>query len=72
MKVKAALEMTDEAPPALHRLQPVSHFLISSAKTDRQLHGISSQPNRLFFFPRAHCLSFDSNDYWLQHRLSNL
>lgn len=56
VKVKAALEMMDEAPPAPHRLQPVSHLLISSAKIDRQLPGISSQPNR-FFFSRAHCLS---------------
>lgn len=48
MKVKAALEMMDEAPPAPHHLQPVSHLLISSAKTDRQLPGISEHPNRFF------------------------
>lgn len=51
MKAKATLEMMDEAPHAPHCLQPMSHLLISSAKTDRQLPGISSQPTRLFFFP---------------------
>lgn len=50
MEVKTALEMMDEAPSTPHRLQPVSHLLISSAKTDRQLPGISPPPNR-FFFP---------------------
>jgi len=53
MKVKAALEMMDEAPHAPHRLQPMSHLLISSAKADRQLPGVSSQPTRLFFFPQS-------------------
>lgn len=77
MKVMAVLEMMDEAPCAPHCLQPMSHLLISSAKTDRQLPGISSQSTRLFifFFFRACCLSFDSNVYkncCLQHCLSKL
>lgn len=50
MKVMAVLEMMDEAPCAPHCLQPMSHLLISSAKTDRQLPGISSQSTRLFIF----------------------
>lgn len=56
-EVMAALEMMDEAPC---RLQPMSHLLISSAKTDSYQAFHHSQPGLYF---RAGCQSSDSNGY---------